>query len=84
LQQQLDELTYEFLPEADELHRRGKGEELRRLAGSFMQHTYERFDDLADSIGPRRPKPNAMGLELESAMPEEDLQPLGPESCPTR
>jgi secernin len=51
LQEQLDELTHEFAPGADELHRRGKTEELRRLAESFMQHTCERFEDLAQSLG---------------------------------
>jgi dipeptidase len=45
LQEQLDQHAREFLPEAAALQGRG-GRELERLAGSFMQHNLERFEDL--------------------------------------
>ena len=45
-------LTHEFAAEAGLLHRRGDCEGLRRLAGSFMQHSCERFEELAGFAGP--------------------------------
>lgn len=53
-QEQLDELTHEFLSQAESLHRGRQSDELRRLAGSFMQHTCERFEELEPSRGKRR------------------------------
>jgi hypothetical protein len=65
LQERLDEHLHEFLPEANELHHGGNVEQLRRLAGSFLQHCLERFEELAVSLHPR---PAA-----SAAAPEEDL-----------
>jgi dipeptidase len=45
LQEQLDQHAREFLPEAAALQGR-EARELERLAGSFMQHNLERFEDL--------------------------------------
>jgi dipeptidase len=46
LQQELDEQAHEFLAEAEDLHRRGQADELRRLAAAFMQHTCDCFEEL--------------------------------------
>jgi dipeptidase len=66
LQQQLDELTPEFVAEANLLHKRREAEGLRRLAQSFMQHTCERFEELADSLG-EHPKEGRREPEAELA-----------------
>jgi dipeptidase len=50
LQQRLDEHLHELLPEASSLHRQGRRDELRGLAGSFMQYGYERFEELAATL----------------------------------
>jgi hypothetical protein len=47
LQQQLDELTQDFLAEADRLHRQHEVAPLHRLADSLMQHCCERIEELA-------------------------------------
>ena len=53
LQERLDDNLREFLPDANDLHRRGDADGLRRLAGSFMQHCLERFEELAAALQPR-------------------------------
>ncbi|MFO0929472.1 MAG: carcinine hydrolase/isopenicillin-N N-acyltransferase family protein [Gemmataceae bacterium] len=52
LQGQLDDHLHEFLPEATALHRRGQAEALQRVAGAFLQHCAERFDDAAARLAP--------------------------------
>jgi hypothetical protein len=53
LQGRLDEHLHDFVGEARSLHRRGSGDELRRLTGSFMQHACERTDEVIDSLRAR-------------------------------
>jgi hypothetical protein len=69
LQEQLDDLTWEFHPEADALHRRGEAEPLRRLATSFMQHAYERFEELAGSLGTTPAELGSPEREIELMVP---------------
>jgi hypothetical protein len=69
LQEQLDDLTHEFLAEADVLHQCGEREELQRLAGSFMQHCYERFEEVAGSLGMPPAEPHDPESEVELALP---------------
>jgi hypothetical protein len=58
LQGRLDADLGELLPEANDLYRRGDGEGLRRLVGSFMQHCVERLEDAAERPG--RPRAAAL------------------------
>jgi hypothetical protein len=53
LQGRLDDHLHDFLGDARSLHRSGLSDELRRLAGSFMQHAVERADELLDAQRPR-------------------------------
>ncbi len=53
LQERLDDHLHEMLPEANDLHRGGDAEGLARLAGSFLQHCVERFEELAALLHPR-------------------------------
>jgi secernin len=50
LQEQLDEHLHDFAGEARHLHRRGAADELRKLAGSFMQHSVERLEEMLDAL----------------------------------
>jgi dipeptidase len=50
LQEQLDEHLHDFVGEARGLHRRGAADQLRRLAGSFMQHSVERLEEVLDAL----------------------------------
>jgi secernin len=65
LQEQLDDLAHEFLPEAEALHHRGETESLQKAARSFMQHACDRFEELASSLSPHR----AMVREEEAVLP---------------
>ncbi len=67
LQQQLDELAHEFLPQAESLHRKGQSDELRRLAGAFMQLACERFEELEPSRG--RWRERVKQREVEAVLP---------------
>jgi dipeptidase len=53
LQHRLDEQLHDFLDEARPLHRQGAHEPLGRLAGSFMQHSVERLEELLDTLRSR-------------------------------
>jgi dipeptidase len=66
LQQQIDDLTAELLAEAEPLHRGGDREGLERLAGSFMQHCCERFEEAAATLG--RPPAEAPDPESEAEL----------------
>jgi hypothetical protein len=57
LQEQFDQLAREAAAEAAEVEKRGACDELVSLAGSFMQHAFERFDELAASLSVRAPEP---------------------------
>jgi hypothetical protein len=57
LQERFDQNAREFAGEARELRRRGAGAELDRLAGSFMQHNLERFEELAAGLAGRAAHP---------------------------
>jgi hypothetical protein len=50
LQDRFDQNARELLDEAMVLRQRGAEEELRRLAGSFMQNSLERFEELAAGL----------------------------------
>jgi hypothetical protein len=67
LQQQLDDLTHEFVSEAEMLHRRREGEGLRRLATTFMQNSCERFEELVGALGQRPGKRSGGEREAELA-----------------
>jgi hypothetical protein len=45
LQQRLDDHLHEYLHEASALRRQGRRDELRRLAGSFLQYVVERVEE---------------------------------------
>lgn len=64
LQERLDEHLREFLPEANDLMRGGESEALRRLASSFMQYGYERFEELATMLQPRPAPANRVQEEV--------------------
>jgi secernin len=51
LQEQLDEHAREFLAEAALLRQRGDVSEVRRLAGSLMQHNLESWEHLCEEAG---------------------------------
>ncbi len=53
LQHRLDEQLHEFLDEARPLYRQGAHDALGRLAGSFMQHSVERLEELLDTLRSR-------------------------------
>jgi hypothetical protein len=53
LQARLDEAVDEYAGEAADLRRRGDAEGLRRLAGSFMQHNWERLEEAWEAAGAR-------------------------------
>jgi secernin len=73
LQQQIDDLTHELVGEADLLHRRGDREGLERLAGSFMQHCYERFEEAAGSLGTPAAETADVDSEAELVLPKTEL-----------
>ncbi len=50
LQGRFDQTAAEFASEAAALKRRGDGEGLRRLAESFMQSNWERFEDIWEGL----------------------------------
>ncbi len=50
LQGRFDQAAGEFAPEAAALKRRGDAEGLRRLAESFMQSNWERFEDMWEGL----------------------------------
>lgn len=54
LQQRLDDHLHEYLPEASALRRLGRLDELRRLAGSFMQYVVERVEEVVPTPAARR------------------------------
>jgi hypothetical protein len=70
LQDRLDQDVREFAAEAADLARAGAGEELRRLAASFMEHGVDCFDELAAGLGgggipaPARPRARTPGEEF--------------------
>jgi secernin len=55
LQQHFDQTAREFTAEASALVGRGAGEELRRLAGSFVQHNLECWESAESGLRPRGP-----------------------------
>jgi secernin len=50
LQEQLDEHLHDFVGEARHLHHHGAVDELGKLAGSFMQHSAERLEEMLDAL----------------------------------
>ena len=50
LQARFDQAADEFAPEAAALKRRGDAEGLRRLAESFTQSNWERFEDMWEEL----------------------------------
>jgi dipeptidase len=57
LQEQLDEHLHDYVGEARYLHRQGSLDALRRLAGSFMQHSVERLEELLEALCSRPGEP---------------------------
>jgi secernin len=52
LQEQFDQDAREFLAEAAVLQRQGETARLHRLAGSLMQHSLERWENVCDEVCP--------------------------------
>jgi dipeptidase len=64
LQQRLDEHILDFIEEARLLHRQEAHDALRRLAGSFMQHSVERLEEVLDTVRSRPGEPTHKPPEL--------------------
>src|SRR5262249_3887855 len=71
LQGRFDQDAQEFAAEAAALHARGAGEELARLAGSFMQHAMEELD----AVGARL-RPGALAGPHRARSLEEEVEAL--------
>jgi hypothetical protein len=65
LQQRLDEHLHECYPEANDLHHQGRTDELARLTGSFMQHCYDRFEEMVSTL-----RPDARSVPIEEELVE--------------
>jgi len=61
LQSRLDQAAAEYAGEAAGLRRGGDAEGLRRLAGSFMQHNWERFEEVWEEVASGEPGASAPG-----------------------
>lgn len=69
LQQWLDTQAHEVMHDANDLHRRGRREELERLSQSFMEHWADHIDEVSSHL----PGPAA----LARARSDEAALPLG-------